>query len=94
MSRLLRSKRARRSLSRRTRRTSPSYPTVSKPQTPDEFLCNLFDLDPDRIMIALEKICTRRERQPNDVLALVDATLCPQFVALVGELLAGVDTER
>lgn len=63
-------------------------------QIPDEFLCNLFDLDPDRIMIALEKICTRRKRQPNDVLSVVDATLCSQFVALVGELLAGVDTER
>ena len=58
-------------------------------QTPDEFLCNLFDLDPDRMMIALEKICTRRKRPPNDVLSLIDATDCSKFVTLVGEHLAG-----
>ena len=63
-------------------------------QAPDEFLCNLFDLDPERMMIALEKICARRKRPPNDVLSLIDATLCSKFVALVGEHFAGVDTER
>lgn len=63
-------------------------------KTPDEFLCDLFDLDPDRMMIALEKICTRRKRPPNDIPSLIDATLCSEFIGLVGEYLADVDTER
>lgn len=62
-------------------------------QTPDEFLCSLFDLDPDRMMIVLEKICGRRRRPPNDVLSLIDATLCSKFIALVGDHLSGIDTD-
>jgi hypothetical protein len=37
-----------------------SFPDGIEAQTPDEFLCNLFDLDPDRMMHALERICARR----------------------------------
>ena len=57
-------------------------------QTPDEFLCNLFDLDPDRMMHALEKVCARRKWPPNDVMSLVDATLCSDFAAIVQAHLA------
>lgn len=57
-------------------------------QTPDEFLCNLFDLDPDRMMHALEKICARRKRPPNDVRSLVGATLCSELAQLVRDHLA------
>jgi len=57
-------------------------------QTPDEFLCNLFDLDPDRMMHALEKVCVRRKRPPNDVMSLVEATLCSDFAAIVQAHLA------
>jgi predicted nucleic acid-binding protein len=52
-------------------------------QAPDEFLCNLFDLDPDRMMLALEKICGRRKRPPKDIPQLVDATRCAGFAALL-----------
>jgi hypothetical protein len=52
-------------------------------QTADEFLCNLFDLSPDRMMLALEKICARRTRPPKEVLPLADATLCTEFAKLV-----------
>ena len=52
-------------------------------QTADEFLCNLFDLNPDRMMLALEKVCARRTRPPNEIGPLADATLCTEFSKLV-----------
>ena len=63
-------------------------PDGMEAQTPDEFLCNLFDLDPDRMMHALERVCARRKRPPNDVRSLVDATLCSEFAAIVHAHLA------
>jgi hypothetical protein len=58
-------------------------PVGIEAQSPDTFLCNLFDMDPDRMMLALEKICARRKRPPNDVAALAIATGCPEFANLV-----------
>lgn len=52
-------------------------------QTADDFLCNLLDLDPDRMMHALEKICARRKRPPNQLEPLAEATLCTEFAKLV-----------
>lgn len=52
-------------------------------QTADEFLCNLFDLDPDRMLLALRKVCARRRRPPNEIKPLADATLCTEFARLV-----------
>ncbi len=52
-------------------------------QTADEFLCNLFDLNADRMMLALEKIGARRKRPPNEIQPLADATLCTAFAKLV-----------
>ncbi len=57
-------------------------------QTANEFLCNLFDLNPDRMILALEKICARRKRSPNELGPLVDATLCKDFAKLVRQRLA------
>jgi predicted nucleic acid-binding protein len=57
-------------------------------QTADEFLCNLFDLNPDRMMLALEKICARRKRPPNEIGPLVNATLCTHFAKLIYDHLA------
>lgn len=60
-----------------------AMPDGIEAQTADEFLCNLFDLNPDRMMLALEKICARRTRPPNEIGPLVDATLCTDFARLV-----------
>jgi predicted nucleic acid-binding protein len=57
-------------------------------QSADEFLCNLFDLDPERMMRVLEKVCARRTRPPDDVMALAEATRCEDFAALVRQFLA------
>jgi hypothetical protein len=57
-------------------------------QTADDFLCNLFDLSPDRMMLALEKICARRTRPPNEIKPLVAATRCMEFVKLIEAYLA------
>ena len=64
-------------------------PDGIEPQTADEFLCNLFDLNPDRMMLALEKICARRKRPPNEIQSLVDATRCAELAKLVRDHLAG-----
>ena len=58
-------------------------------QTADDFLCNLFDLNPDRMMLALEKICARRRRPPNEIQPLAKATRCSEFAKLVQGHLAG-----
>jgi len=60
-----------------------AMPDGIEAQTADEFLCNLFDLNPDRMMLALEKICARRTRPPKEIGPLVDATLCTDFAKLV-----------
>lgn len=60
-----------------------TMPDGIEAQTADEFLCNLFDLNPDRMMLALEKICARRKRPPNEILPLAAATLCTEFAKLV-----------
>jgi predicted nucleic acid-binding protein len=65
-----------------------ALPDSVEAQTADEFLCNLFDLNPDRLILALEKICTRRTRPPNEIGPLVDATLCTEFAKLVRAFLA------
>ncbi|HWU91236.1 MAG TPA: PIN domain-containing protein [Kofleriaceae bacterium] len=57
-------------------------------QTADEFLCNLFDLNPERMMVALEKICARRTRPPNEIVPLAEATRCADFAKLVAQFTA------
>ena len=57
-------------------------------QSADEFLCNLFDLDPERMMLALEKVCARRARPPNEIVPLAEATRCTDFSNLVREFVA------
>lgn len=58
-------------------------------QTADEFLCDLFDLNPDRMMLALEKICAPRKGPPKEIQELVDATLCTELAKMVQAHLAG-----
>lgn len=57
-------------------------------QRADDFLCHLFDLNADRMLLALDKICARRRRPPNEVLALAAATRCIEFAALVNHFAA------
>lgn len=52
-------------------------------QTADEFLCNLLDLNPERMLLALEKVCARRARPPNEIVPLAEATRCADFAKLV-----------
>lgn len=70
-----------------------TMPDGIEAQTADEFLCNLFDLNPDRMMLALEKICARRKRPPKAIGPLVDATLCKDFADLVRQHLARYESE-
>ncbi len=65
-----------------------ALPDSVEAQTADEFLCNLFDLNPDRMMLALEKICARRARPPKEIGPLANATLCTEFAKLVRDFLA------
>lgn len=65
-----------------------SMPDGIEAQRADDFLCNLFDLSPDRMLLALEKICARRTRPPNEIGPLVDATRCEDFARLVHHRLA------
>lgn len=60
-------------------------PEGMEAQTADEFLCNLFDLNPERMMLALAKVCARRKRPPNELGPLVEATRCTEFSRLVLE---------
>jgi predicted nucleic acid-binding protein len=54
-------------------------------QTADVFLCNLFDLDPERMMVALAKVCARRTRPPKEIVPLAEATRCADFADLVSK---------
>lgn len=65
-----------------------AMPDGIEAQTADDFLCNLFDLNPDRMLLALEKICARRKRPPNESGPLVTATRCKSFAELVSSYLA------
>lgn len=62
-------------------------------QTPDEFLCNLFDLDPDGMIVLLREQCAAmRKRQPTfDELLNAIAKTAPDFVALIREKLRDAD---
>jgi hypothetical protein len=44
-----------------------TLPEGIEAQSADEFLCCLFDLDPDRMMLTLAKACARRTRPPNEI---------------------------
>lgn len=64
-------------------------PSGVEAQTPDEFLRNLFDLDPDGMIVLLREQCAAmRKRQPTfDELLGGIAKTAPDFVALIREKL-------
>lgn len=57
-------------------------------QTPDEFLCNLFDLDPAHMMGVLETIARRYRKPPMEIPHIVNALALDEFGALVRARLA------
>jgi predicted nucleic acid-binding protein len=57
-------------------------------QTPDEFLCNLFDLDPHRMIGVLETIAGRYRKPPMEILRIVNALALGEFGELVRAQLA------
>lgn len=50
---------------------------------PDDFLCNLYDLDADGMIAALESISTRRTRSPKEVIPIAESTGCTNFIERV-----------
>ena len=56
-------------------------------QTPDEFLCNLLDLDPDGIVALLKDQAASLKKPPRSYEELLEglAKLVPDFVAAVRE---------
>lgn len=63
-------------------------PAGLEAQSADDFLCHLFDLNPEHMIRTLEKICARRRRPPNEVLPLAEATRCTDFASCVRDHLA------
>jgi predicted nucleic acid-binding protein len=64
-----------------------------EPMTPDDFLCDLLDLDPDRMIEVLGTIASRRKMPPKtleDLLEAVRRSNCPAFADAVRERLASV----
>ncbi len=57
-------------------------------QTPDEFLCNLFDLDPPHMMGVLEALARRYRRPPMEIPRIVNALALAGFGELVRARLA------
>lgn len=52
-------------------------------QTPDDFLCNLFDLDPPHMMGVLETLARRYRRPPMEISRIVKALALTGFGELV-----------
>jgi hypothetical protein len=52
-------------------------------QTPDEFLSNLFDLDPRRMVGVLDTLARRYRKPPMAVARILDALALPAFGELV-----------
>lgn len=52
-------------------------------QTPDDFLCNLFDLDPPHMMGVLEALARRYRRPPMEIPRIVNALALTGFGELV-----------
>ena len=54
-------------------------------QSPDDFLCNLFDLDPDGILELLTQQANDLQRPPTTLIQLLDrlVKIVPNFVAAV-----------
>lgn len=57
-------------------------PSGIEAQTPDTFLCNLFDLAPDRVIDALGHIVSRHKKYPTTLLRLA-AAVGPEFAETV-----------
>ena len=64
-------------------------PSGIEAQSPDEFLCNLVDLDPARVVQVLEAVCRRLTRPSRDLPRLVEALRLPELAAAVQELVPG-----
>jgi predicted nucleic acid-binding protein len=52
-------------------------------QSPDEFMCNLFDLDPDRMMGVLVTVSRRLRNPPVDLRHLIAGLNLPEFAELL-----------
>lgn len=52
-------------------------------QTPDDFLCNLFDLDPPHMMGVLEALAQRYRKPPMEIPRIVNALALTGFGELV-----------
>lgn len=52
-------------------------------QTPDDFLCNLFDLDPPHMMDVLETLARRYRKPPMEIPHIVNALALAGFAELV-----------
>lgn len=52
-------------------------------QSPDDFLCNLFDLDPDSMIALVQEQAAALQKPRRSFAELLDglATLVPEFVA-------------
>jgi RNase P/RNase MRP subunit p30 len=57
-------------------------------QTPDDFLCNLFDLDPPHMMGVLETLARRYRKPPMEISRIVNALALAGFGELVRARLA------
>lgn len=57
-------------------------PEGMEAQNPDTFMCNLFELDPVRVLAALQRIAARHKRPPSTVASLC-AAVGPEFSELV-----------
>jgi hypothetical protein len=57
-------------------------PSGIEAQTPDTFLCNLFDLAPELLIDALEHIVSRHKKHPTTLLRLA-AAVGPEFAETV-----------
>jgi len=61
-------------------------PSGIEAQTPDTFLCNLFDLAPDLLIAALEHIVLRHKKYPTTLMKLA-AAVGPEFADTVAAYL-------
>ena len=58
-------------------------PSGIEVQTPDEFLSNLFDLDPPRMIGVLHRLAQRYRRPPMEIARILEALALPEFGELV-----------
>jgi hypothetical protein len=62
-------------------------------QTPDDFLCNLFDLDPPHMMGVLETVARRYRKPPMEIPRIVKALALVGFGELVRAQLTDASRE-